>query len=148
VWSVLGICSLTHFSLTGQWSSFEMSAFIFLLSLFLLPHSYIRCSTVWMPLSQGHVSIYVSLSLCLCVSPSAFCACVCGCVCVSVLCVTLFICICFTISTFENIKLLSQNLSRILYDNNIRNNWWLIFNSLLAWKNMVPNILMKKLPWN
>jgi len=40
--------------LTGQWSSFVMFAISFPLSLFNLPQSCSRCSTVWVPLQQGH----------------------------------------------------------------------------------------------
>ena len=40
--------------LTGQWSSFVMFPISFPLSLFSFPQSYSRCSTVWVPLQQGH----------------------------------------------------------------------------------------------
>jgi hypothetical protein len=50
--------------LTGHWSSFEMSAISFLLPLFSLPQSYIRCSTVLVPLSQGHASKSIILGQC------------------------------------------------------------------------------------
>ena len=62
-WSVLGICSLTFFS-TGQWSSFEISAISFLLSFLSLLQSYIMCSTVWLPLEQGHTGDSVILKRC------------------------------------------------------------------------------------
>ena len=63
-WSVLGICSLTRFSPTGQWSSFEMSAISFLLSFFSLPQSYIMCCTVWLPLAQGLTGDSIILNRC------------------------------------------------------------------------------------
>ena len=39
---------------TGQWSSFVIFSISFPLSLFSVPQSYNRCSTVWVPLPQGH----------------------------------------------------------------------------------------------
>ena len=50
--------------LTGQWSSFVMFAISFPLSLFSLPQSYNRCSTVWVSLPQGHSGDSVILNRC------------------------------------------------------------------------------------
>ena len=49
---------------TGHWSSFEMAAISFLLTLFSLPQSYIMCSTVWLPLAQGHTGDSIILNRC------------------------------------------------------------------------------------
>jgi len=63
-WSVLRYLFTNTFFPTGQWSSFEMSAISFLLSLFSLPQSCIICSTVWLPLAQGHTVDSIILNRC------------------------------------------------------------------------------------
>ena len=50
--------------LTGQLSSFEMCAISFPLSLFSLLQSYSRCSTVRLPLAQGHSGDSIILNRC------------------------------------------------------------------------------------
>ena len=49
---------------TGQWSSFVMFAISFPLSLFSLPQSHNRCSTVWALLPQGHSGDSIILNWC------------------------------------------------------------------------------------
>ena len=68
------VCKMTCFSylftntrfLTGQLSSFEMSAITFPLSLFSLPQSYRRCSPVCVPLAQGHSGHSIIFNRCKC----------------------------------------------------------------------------------
>ena len=50
--------------LTGQWFSFVMFAVSFPLSLFSISQSYNRCSTVCVPLPQGHSGDYIILNRC------------------------------------------------------------------------------------
>ena len=50
--------------LIGQLSSFEMCAISFSLSLFSVLQSYIRWSTVWLPLVQGHSGDSIILNQC------------------------------------------------------------------------------------
>jgi len=57
-------CFTSSLFLIGQLSSFEMCAISFSLSLFSLMQSYIRWSTVWLPLAQGHSGDSIILNRC------------------------------------------------------------------------------------